>query len=82
MNRDLLEALGVLAADVYQDAMKRHPGLFAITGVTHQTDDDRAVLPVLVCLDELFVALDNALHPRPPLVVPPALDDADDDIPF
>lgn len=82
MNRDLLEALGCLAADVYFDAMKRHPGLFAITGVEDQTADDRVVLPVLVCLDELFVALDNARHPRPPLVVPPLPELDDDDIPF
>ena len=81
MNRDLLEALGCLAADVYFDAIKRHPGLFWIAGATEQTAEDRAILPVLVCLDELMVALDQALHPRPPLALPPPTED-DDDIPF
>ena len=80
MNRDLLEALSALAVDVYFDAIKRHPGLFWISGVTDQTAADRAVLPVLVCLDELILASDNALNPRPPMVVDPP--SVDDDIPF
>ena len=80
MNRDLLEALGCLAADVYFDAIKRHPGLFWITGETEQTAEDRAMLPVLVCIDELFMALDHALNPRPPTSTP--LPPPDDDIPF
>ena len=87
MNRDLLEALGALAAEVYFDAMNRHPGLFTFTGVTTVTPDDRAIMPVLCCIDELFVVLDQALHPEtsndlecpdPPDV--PHRDD--DDIPF
>ena len=80
MNRDLLEALGCLAADVYFDAIKRHPGLFWITGETEQTAEDRAMLPVLVCIDELFMALDHALNPRDrvsPHVAPRALEFVD-----
>ena len=80
MNRDLLEALGCLAADAYFDALERHPGLFAITGVERQSEEDRALLPVLVCIDELFLALDHVLHPRPP--VPAQLPAEDEGIPF
>lgn len=76
MNRDLLEALAGVAAELYFDAMKRHPGLFLITGVEAVTDDDRAVFPVLVQIDELLVAIDRALRPRP---TPPH---PDDDLPF
>ncbi len=50
MNRELLEALGAVAADVYFDAMRRHPGLFAITGETRVTDEDRKIWPVLMCI--------------------------------
>ncbi|MCA9493697.1 MAG: hypothetical protein KC621_27380 [Myxococcales bacterium] len=34
----------------------------------------------LVCIDELFMALDHALNPRPPTSAPPP--PPDDDIPF
>lgn len=65
MNRDLPEALGAVAADLYLDAMKRHPGLFTITGVVEVTDEDRALLPVLRTVDELIHAIDGVLHPKP-----------------
>lgn len=76
MNRELLEALGAVAAEVYFDAMRRHPSLFAFTCETEVTDDDRAVWPVLMCIDELLVLLDTALSP-PRLTSP-----TDDDLPF
>lgn len=76
MNRELLEALAAVAADVYADALERHPGLFLISGVEQVTDDDRAVFPVLLQIDELLFVLDQALRPRPPTPHP------DDDIPF
>lgn len=76
MNRDLLEALGALAADVYLDAMKRHPGLFPFTDV-RATDEDRRLLPILWQLDQLLVELERVLRPAPAVKPPP-----DDDIPF
>jgi hypothetical protein len=77
LNRDLLEALGALAAEFYFDAMARHPGLFLATGVEDVTDDDRRVQPVLWEIDELIVVIDRAL--RPPPAAPPH---PDDDLPF
>lgn len=76
MNRDLLEALAAVAGELYLDALKRHPGLFLITGVETVTDEDRAVFPVLVQIDELLLSIDRALRPRP---TPPH---PDDDLPF
>lgn len=76
MNRDLLEALGALAAEFYFDALERHPGLFLITGVEEQTDDDRRVAPVLWQLDELILVIDRALRPKPAAPHP------NDDLPF
>jgi hypothetical protein len=77
VNRDLLEALGALAADFYLDAMSRHPGLFACSGVEDATDDDRRIAPVLWQIDELIIVIDRVL--RPPPVLPPH---PDDDLPF
>ena len=77
MNRDLLEALAAVASEFYLDAMNRHPGLFTMTGVEHQTDDDRKILPVLYQLDELIIVIDRVLRPRP---TPPP--HPDDDLPF
>jgi hypothetical protein len=76
MNRELLEALGAVAADVYVDAMQRHPGLFHITGVDGVNDEDLAVWMVLMCLDELFPLLSQALEPSAPI---PA---GDEELPF
>lgn len=76
MNRELLEALGAVAADVYIDAMQRHPGLFHLTGVDGASDDDLAVWMVLMCLDELFPLLSRALESPPPPSV------GDEDLPF
>lgn len=77
MNRDLLEALGAVAAEFYFDAMARHPGLFFATGVEEITADDRLVQPVLWEIDELILAIDRALRPPPPAPPHP-----DDDLPF
>jgi hypothetical protein len=87
MNRDLLEALEAVAAELYLDAMKRHPGLFTITGVEKVTDEDRAVFPVLTCIDELLIHIHDALNSATwnEFEYPdPADDDGypDDDIPF
>lgn len=76
MNRDLLEALSALAAETYFDALERHPALFTLTGAVDHTDDDRALLPVLVCIDELIVAIGEALDPRRRSAP------RDDDLPF
>jgi len=62
MNREMLEALG---ADVYLDAIHRHPGLFHITGAVRVTDDDRRLFPVLLLIDELLVAVNTALDEPP-----------------
>ena len=64
MKRDLLEALGALAAEVYFDALERNPALFTLTGATDVSAEDRA-LPVLVCIDELIFAIDTVLRPTP-----------------
>jgi hypothetical protein len=85
MNRDLLEALGALAAEVYFDALGRHPGLFLITGERLLSDDDEAVMPVLICIDELVTVIHEALHPSDitALFAPEPPDSPeDDDIPF
>ncbi len=76
MNRELLEALGAVAADVYLDAIHRHPGLFHITGVVRVTDDDLRLFPVLLLIDELLLAVDTALEEPPD---PPS---EPEDIPF
>lgn len=77
MNREMLEALGALASEFYFDALERHPGLFTITGVEAQSDDDRRIAPVLWQIDELILVIDRAMRPRP--VSPPH---PDDDLPF
>lgn len=92
MNRDLLEALAAVTADVYIDAIHHHPALFAITNVADVTDDDRLVFPVLMLIDDLLLALDIALDDpserviTEPLVIRPGDDDQPDlepdDIPF
>jgi hypothetical protein len=64
MNRDLLEALSAVAADLYLDSMKRHPGLFTITGVVEVTDEDRAMMRVLATVDELIFEIARVLHPE------------------
>ena len=76
MNRDLLEALGAVAADFYLDAMNRHPGLFTVTGVTTVTDQDRAVFPLLAAIDNLIIEVDRVLRPAP------SIQPGDEDLPF
>jgi hypothetical protein len=76
MNRDLLEALSAVAADVYLDAMARHPGLFLISGVDEISDEDLALWPVLMCIDELLELLGAALEPQS------QPSPAEDDLPF
>lgn len=73
MNRDLLDALGALAAEVYFDALQRHPGLFTITGKP-PTPADLPLLPVLAAIDELIWALGALSNPPRP--------ESDDDLPF
>ena len=77
MNRELLEALGALAADFYFDALQGHPGLL---DPTRLVDDEALVIwRVLLALDELWIPLQDAKDfGRPELSSTPV----DEDLPF
>ncbi len=77
MNRELLDALGAVAADFYWDAMDRYPCLM-FGPRENITDEALVVWNVLMNLDELAVAIHDAqiFDNRRPLV------EAQEELPF
>ena len=57
MNRDLLDALGALAAEFYFDALERYPTLM---GPGDPDGETLVVWAVVLHLDELFVCIQTA----------------------